>query len=124
MAARSPRLRFESDRLDDHLVADAVIDHHHPSIRESAVARDPHDDITHDDTAHADTAHADTAVARAAFEFVRDEVSHSADVGEWSAAYVASDVLRERNGICHAKSHLLAALLRARGIPTGFCYSA
>ena len=27
-------------------------------------------------------------------------------------------------GICYAKSHLLAALLRASGIPAGFCYQA
>ena len=31
-------------------------------------------------------------------------------------------MLRERVGICYAKSHLLAALLRAQGIPAGFCY--
>ena len=34
----------------------------------------------------------------------------------------ASEVLRYREGLCYAKSHLLAALLRAQGIPTGFCY--
>ncbi|MFJ4771844.1 hypothetical protein ACIP88_22500 [Streptomyces uncialis] len=33
----------------------------------------------------------------------------------------ASDVLDLCTGICHAKSYALAALLRARGIPTGFC---
>jgi transglutaminase-like putative cysteine protease len=34
----------------------------------------------------------------------------------------ASDVLATRNGICHSKSHALAALLRAAGIPTALCY--
>ncbi|GIP37751.1 hypothetical protein J31TS4_10310 [Paenibacillus sp. J31TS4] len=34
----------------------------------------------------------------------------------------ASEVLRHREGICYAKSNLLAALLRASGIPAGFCY--
>ena len=34
----------------------------------------------------------------------------------------ASDVLQHRTGYCFAKSHLLAALLRANLIPTGFCY--
>jgi len=34
----------------------------------------------------------------------------------------ASEVLREGTGICFAKSHLLAALLRAVGIPAGLCY--
>jgi transglutaminase-like putative cysteine protease len=31
-------------------------------------------------------------------------------------------VLRHGTGICFAKSHLLAALLRAINIPSGFCY--
>ena len=34
----------------------------------------------------------------------------------------ASDVLVNGHGICYAKSHLLAALLRSAGIPAGFCY--
>lgn len=34
----------------------------------------------------------------------------------------ASDVLREGVGICWAKANLLAALLRANGIPAGFSY--
>ncbi|MEO0853800.1 MAG: transglutaminase-like domain-containing protein, partial [Cyanobacteria bacterium J06648_11] len=34
----------------------------------------------------------------------------------------ASEVLEHRTGYCYAKSHLLAALLRANGIPTGLCY--
>jgi hypothetical protein len=34
----------------------------------------------------------------------------------------ASDVLQHKTGYCVAKSHLLAALLRANNIPAGFCY--
>lgn len=34
----------------------------------------------------------------------------------------ASEVLQHKTGYCYAKSHLLAALLRANGIPAGFCY--
>lgn len=34
----------------------------------------------------------------------------------------ASEVLAAGHGICFAKSHLLAALLRCKSIPTGFCY--
>jgi transglutaminase-like putative cysteine protease len=34
----------------------------------------------------------------------------------------ASDVLLHGTGYCYAKSHLLAALLRANGIPAGLCY--
>ena len=32
------------------------------------------------------------------------------------------EILKEGHGICFAKSHLLAALLRYKSIPTGFCY--
>ncbi len=34
----------------------------------------------------------------------------------------ASDVLLHGTGFCYAKSHLLAALIRANGIPAGLCY--
>lgn len=34
----------------------------------------------------------------------------------------AYDVLAAGTGICFAKFHLLATLLRGLGIPTGFCY--
>jgi len=60
--------------------------------------------------------------ARALFEFVRDEIDHSLDVETDLVTCNASVVLREKTGLCYAKSHLLVALLRARGIPAGFCY--
>ena len=62
------------------------------------------------------------AVIRADFQFVRDCVAHSWDIGSRRVTGRASEVLRHREGICYAKSHLLAALLRGRGIPAGFCY--
>lgn len=61
-------------------------------------------------------------VARACFEFVRDEVRHSWDYKQNPVTCRASDVLIHRTGYCYAKSHLLAALLRANGIPAGLCY--
>lgn len=57
-----------------------------------------------------------------AYEFVRDNISHSADINEDVITCSASEVLREGHGICFAKSHLLAALLRCKQVPTGFCY--
>ena len=60
--------------------------------------------------------------AQALFEFVRDEIVHSLDIDTDVVTCNASQVLREGTGICYAKSHLLVALLRARGIPAGFCY--
>ena len=59
---------------------------------------------------------------RAAYEYVRDHISHSADINEDIITCSASEVLKEGHGICFAKSHLLAALLRYKSIPTGFCY--
>lgn len=59
---------------------------------------------------------------RVAFEFVRDEVSHSWDIQDELVTCHASEVLNYQKGICYAKSNLLAALLRSQGIPTGFCY--
>jgi transglutaminase-like putative cysteine protease len=61
-------------------------------------------------------------LARSLFEFVRDEVPHSWDIRQHHVTMKASDVLLQRHGICYAKSHLLAALLRGMGIPSGICY--
>ena len=60
--------------------------------------------------------------ARIAFEFVRDEIPHSFDCDATVITARASDVLKYRTGICHAKANLLAALLRSQGVPTGFCF--
>jgi transglutaminase-like putative cysteine protease len=62
------------------------------------------------------------AVAERCFLFVRDEIRHSADHRENPVTLKASEVLAYRTGFCFAKSHLLAALLRANGIPAGLCY--
>ena len=56
------------------------------------------------------------------FVFVRDGIAHSIDCGGTAVTCRASDVLRVGEGLCYAKAHLLAALLRANGIATGFCY--
>ena len=52
----------------------------------------------------------------------RDQVRHSVDARVATVTCTASEVLRHRVGFCYAKSHLLAALLRARGIPAALCY--
>lgn len=59
---------------------------------------------------------------RTAFEFVRDEIHHSADIGGHRVTKTASEVLRYGEGICYAKTMLLAALLRSQDIPAGFSY--
>lgn len=85
------------------------IDWEHPAVLEKAVelaegARDP------------------TEAARRCFEFVRDRIKHSWDYRLNPVTCKASEVLEHGTGYCYAKSHLLAALLRANGVPAGLCY--
>jgi len=61
-------------------------------------------------------------IAKKCFEFVRDEIKHSLDYSLNPVTCKASDVLKYATGFCYAKSHLLAALLRANKIPAGLCY--
>ena len=62
------------------------------------------------------------AYARRCFEFVRDEIRHSWDYRQNPVTCAASQVLAHATGYCYAKSHLLAALLRAGGLPAGLGY--
>ncbi|MFJ8635738.1 transglutaminase family protein [Streptomyces sp. NPDC093568] len=99
----------ETADLSAYLAADDVIDHHHPLVRETA--------------ARLAVGVADSyEYARMAFEFVRDTIPHSQDSGDPRVTWRASDVLEQGTGICYAKSHALAALLRAEDIPTALCY--
>ncbi|MEU1010929.1 transglutaminase family protein [Streptomyces sp. NPDC005890] len=95
--------------LSAYLAADEVIDHHHPVVRETAARLAAEATDSYD-------------YARAAYEFVRDAIPHSQDSGDLRVTWRASDVLTLGTGICYAKSHALAALLRAEDIPTALCY--
>jgi transglutaminase-like putative cysteine protease len=95
--------------VEDFLRASEVIDFDHPHV--SRQARE---------LASGATEVGD--VARRAFGWVRDEVRHSFDYKANPVTCRASEVLEHRTGYCYAKSHLLAALLRANGIPAGLCY--
>ena len=57
-----------------------------------------------------------------AYKFVRDEIPHSWDAKLPVVSKKASDVLKNKTGICWTKSCLLAALLRANKIPSGISY--
>ncbi|HBK53011.1 MAG TPA: ABC transporter ATP-binding protein, partial [Syntrophomonas wolfei] len=59
---------------------------------------------------------------RSCYEWVRDNIYHSFDIDGTTVTCTASEVLQHKEGICYAKSHLLAAILRYLGIPAGFCY--
>ncbi|GAA2529310.1 MULTISPECIES: transglutaminase domain-containing protein [Streptomyces] len=99
----------ETPDLSAYLAADEAVDHHHPLVRETAASL-------------AERAADSYDYARAAFEYVRDRIPHSQDSGDLRVTWRASDVLERRTGICYAKAHALAALLRAEDIPTAFCY--
>ncbi len=64
----------------------------------------------------------DLEIAKNSFLYVRDQIRHSGDCQDEVTTLKASEVLKYKTGWCYAKSHLLAALLRANGIPTGFSY--
>jgi transglutaminase-like putative cysteine protease len=95
--------------MNEFLEPTAVIDSADPTIVAAAaeIAGDAQDDAE---------------VARRCFLWVRDSVRHSSDHRISVVTCTASDVLKHRAGFCYAKSHLLAALLRARGIPAALCY--
>jgi transglutaminase-like putative cysteine protease len=57
-----------------------------------------------------------------AFEYVRDKIAHSYDIKNREVTRTASEALEKKHGICYAKSHLLAAVLRGMGIPAGISY--
>lgn len=64
----------------------------------------------------------DEEKVRTAYEAVRDQIDNVFDVDAIGNPAKASRVIRDRQGCCHAKANLLAAMLRYYGIPTGFCY--
>ncbi len=91
------------------LAASDVVDHRAPTVQARAMElAAPHASLV--------------AVAKACFEWVRDDILHSRDHRKDPLTCIASDVLRHGTGYCFAKSHLLVALLRANGIPAGFVY--
>lgn len=95
--------------MDRFLASSEFVDWRHPLVAAKAVAL-------------AAGASSDEVVAGRCFEFVRDAIRHSWDYRLNPVTCRASDVLGHGTGYCYAKSHLLAALLRANGIPAGLCY--
>lgn len=91
------------------LESSTYIDHDHPSIRQLA-------------TTLADGSADPLSIAERCFVFVRDQIRHSVDFRCNPITCKASDVLLHGTGYCYAKSHLLAALLRANAIPAALCY--
>lgn len=95
--------------FDNFLKESEIIDFSNPNIQKlsSELSKDCKSDIE---------------IAKNCFLYVRDNINHSGDYKDDITTCKASDVLKYKTGWCYAKSHLLAALLRANSIPTGFCY--
>jgi len=100
---------FESNNVNDYLERTDVIDFDNSNIVEL------YNSLNEGSISKLD-------YIKKAYEFVRDKISHSYDIGSFAVTCSASEVLLNGTGICFAKSHLLAALLRKNGIPCGFCY--
>ena len=99
----------ETENLDDYLIESKEVNFFNPIIKEKI------DELFN-------ASQTEVEKVKLAFEYVRDEISHSWDIQGKRVTCKASDVLTIKEGICYAKSNLLAALLRSQGIPTGFCY--
>lgn len=98
-----------ADRINEYLKHDDVIDYENEAVAKLA------------DTLF-QKAENELEFIQSVYEFVRDNISHSADINEEIITCAASEVLKAGHGICFAKSHLLAALLRCKSVPAGFCY--
>ena len=98
-----------TDNINKYLTLDNVIDYDNEAIKNLS------DSLS-------SQAENELAYIKVAFEFVRDKIAHSADAGEMIITCSATEVLQAGHGVCFAKSHLLVALLRCKGIPAGFCY--
>ena len=106
-------LKLYSDNSKDYLKCDDIIDYDDDAVRKVADTLFNEADASPENT---------TPFIKSAYEFVRDNISHSADINADPVTVSASEVLKARHGICFAKSHLLAAILRSKSVPAGFCY--
>jgi len=95
--------------LQQYLQNDEIIDWQHPKVLTKAKQL-------------AGNSQSEIDIARQCFSYVRDEIQHSGDSQRNESSCSASEVLHIGTGWCYAKSHLLAALLRANGLAAGLCY--
>jgi transglutaminase-like putative cysteine protease len=99
----------ESQSYNEYLDESDVIDFSHPLIRDKI------SELISSRMSEIDK-------VRVVFHYVRDSIGHSWDIQSKRVTCRASEVLTYKEGICYAKSNLLAAMLRSLNIPTGFCY--
>jgi len=95
--------------MKEFLISSPYIDCDHPAIRQLAAQL-------------ATGVQSERELAQRTFAWVRDRIKHCLDCHTSALPLKASDVLAAGTGFCYAKSHLLAALLRANRIPAGLSY--
>jgi transglutaminase-like putative cysteine protease len=100
----------ESNSPKDYLMETEEVDFSHLSIKEKV------------SELYSKSSSNEVDFVKKAYEFVRDEISHSWDIQSSRITCKASEALYFKEGICYAKSNLLCAILRSKGISTGFCY--
>ena len=98
-----------AQELSEYLKSDAIVETAHPGIKELAAKLRAE-------------SQSDEDFAARAFNWVRDNIDHSVDVGDPRVTIAAGEVLTQRVGLSFAKAHLLVAIMRSAGIPAGFCY--
>lgn len=104
------KLELASQNLDDYLKeVKPVIDFSTPLIQEKIKYIQSN-------------TNSDKERAELAFLIARDDIRHSFDIQFEKVSISAEETLQSKEGICFAKAHLLATLLRGMGIPCGFCY--
>jgi transglutaminase-like putative cysteine protease len=102
-------LTLETDDMYKYLVSSEIIDFEDTNTQQ--IAKSLSDGVKDE-----------IKLIKTVYEFVRDNILHSLDIESDIVTYKASDVLKRKQGLCFAKSHLLAAILRLLNVPTGFCY--
>jgi len=95
--------------MQKYLESTDIIDYHDENIQ--ALAKELSNGMNDDE-----------AIAKNCYEWVRDNIRHSGDYKDDITTVTASEVFKYGTGWCYTKAHLLAALLRANSIPTGFAY--
>lgn len=104
-----PDPKPERPDVSDYLECSDSIDYNHPLVEDAA------DQLTYG-------LKDNLTKARAIYDFVKDQIFNSFQINATSVTIKASEVIDKGHGVCYAKAHLLAALMRASDIPAGLCY--
>ncbi len=100
---------FDENNMAEYMAASKQVEFMHPAIDQKA--RELMGEIPDE-----------VGKAKAAYEFVRNEIKHSWDSDSDRVTRTATEALLYGEGSTYSKTMLLAALLRHEGFAVGFCY--